>query len=247
MPRYYKRRYKRAYKKSRLTKSKIFSKKSAKSQASQIYALKKKIDYVYKSTKPDTDTGTASITPSSSLTFSGSSVVNYILSQINIIDNNTLTNIGTNIDYINIKNIKFQFLYRFNSLSDSTQPIYIRLTFLKLRTATSSLITPTNVFSNQSDPYIKVRGPLRDGLYDSGYKVVGDYKRMISKDRPNLNFVKYFKGFKLDKGNGTFPKNSLWCCVYIWNPNYSDASNHSEGQAFYKFAYTQPSKIVGQV
>ena len=131
MPRrYYKRRYKRAYKKSRLTKSKIFGKKSAKSQASQIYTLSKRINKVYKMTKPDIDTLTKTLTPSTSLTFSSTSVVNYLLASIPIVDNTLLSSIGSNLDYINIRNIKFNFLYRYNNLSDTSQPIYIQISFL---------------------------------------------------------------------------------------------------------------------
>lgn len=54
MPRYYKRRYrKRGYKRT-LRKSNIYMNKSARSQAYQIAALNKKINYVYKVTKPET-------------------------------------------------------------------------------------------------------------------------------------------------------------------------------------------------
>ena len=138
--------------------------------------LSKKVNTVYKMTKPDVDTLTKSLTPSTSLTFNTSSVVNYLLASIPIIDNTTLSSLGTNLDYINIRNIKFNFLYRLNNLQDTTQPIYIRLTFLKLRTSTASFPAASTIFSEQSDPYIKVYGPLRMGLYDSGFKIVGDYK-----------------------------------------------------------------------
>lgn len=54
MARYYRkyRRFPRKYKKT-LKKSNIFSKKSAKSQAKQIYALNKKVNYIQKTTKPE--------------------------------------------------------------------------------------------------------------------------------------------------------------------------------------------------
>ena len=245
MPRRYKRSYKRRYKKSRLTKSKIFSKKSAKSQASQIYTLSKRINKVYKMTKPDIDTLTKTLTPSTSLTFSSTSVVNYLLASIPIVDNTLLSSLGSSLDYINIRNIKFQFLYRYNNLGDTSQPIYIRITFLKLRTGANAFPAASTIFSEQSDPYIKVRGPLHLGLYDTGTKIVGDYKFMISKSKPNLNFVKYFKGYKFDIGNNTMPRGTLVAYVFIWNPNYSGSENHSEGQAFCKIAYSNPSKLVG--
>lgn len=245
MPRRYKRSYKRRYKKSRLTKSKIFGKKSAKSQASQIYTLSKRINKVYKMTKPDIDTLTKTLTPSTSLTFSSTSVVNYLLASIPIVDNTLLSSLGSSLDYINIRNIKFQFLYRYNNLSDTSQPIYIRITFLKLRTGANAFPAASTIFSEQSDPYIKVRGPLHLGLYDTGTKIVGDYKFMISKSRPNLNFTKYFKGYKFDIGNNTMPRGTLVAYVFIWNPNYSGSENHSEGQAFCKIAYSNPSKLVG--
>ena len=245
MPRRYKRSYRRRYKKSRLTKSKIFTKKSAKSQASQIYALSKKVSRVYKMTKPDVDTLTKTLTPSTSLTFSSTSVVNYLLASIPIIDNTTLSTLGSNLDYINIRNIKFNFLYRFNDLQDTSQPIYIRLTFLKLRVGSAAFPAATTIFSEQSDPYVKVRGPLHMGLYDTGYKIVGDYKFKITKSRPNLDFKCHFKGYKLDIGNTSMPRGTLVCYVYLWNPNYSGTENHAEGQAFCKIAFSNPSKTLG--
>lgn len=53
---YRKRYYKKNYKKRTLKKSNIFSKKSAKSQAKQIYALNKKINYINKMNRPETIT-----------------------------------------------------------------------------------------------------------------------------------------------------------------------------------------------
>lgn len=49
--RYYKRRY---YKKKTLTRGNIFKNKNAKSQAKQIYAINKKINYIEKKTRPET-------------------------------------------------------------------------------------------------------------------------------------------------------------------------------------------------
>lgn len=58
MPRYAKKTYKkRVYRKRKtLKKSNIFSRKSAKSQAKQIYALNKKINHIQKLTKPEIQT-----------------------------------------------------------------------------------------------------------------------------------------------------------------------------------------------
>lgn len=245
MPRRYKRSYKRGYKKSKLSKRRIFSKTSAKSQASQIYDLKKRINAVYKMTKPDIDTITGAITPSSSINFGTTSVVNYVMSQFSVLDNTIFSSIGSNVDMIYLKNIKFNFLYRFNSLSGTSQPIYIRLTFIKLRTTTGTMPAASTIFSENSDPYIKVRGPLKTGLYDSGYKVIGDYKAKITNEYPNWDFKKYFKIGRFDKGLSTLPKKSIFGYVYIWNPNFSNQVNHSEGQMFVKYAYQNPSKTVG--
>lgn len=247
MPRVYKRRVykKRGSKKTKFSKLNLYTHKGAKSQARQIYALSKKVNSVYRMTKPDIDTGTYVINPSASIVFTNNTVVNYLLASMPIIDNNTLNNLGQNLDFIYIRNVKFQFLYRFNAEDSTTQPVYIRLTFLKLKQGQTAFPTATNIFNAQADPYIKVRGPLRDGLFDTGYKIVGDYKLKITKDKPNLDFKINFKGFRLDKGNSTMPKNTLVAYVYLWNPNYNSAVNHAEGQAFAKIAYSNPSKLTG--
>lgn len=248
MPRrFYKKSYKkRGYKKTKFTKLNLYSHKSAKSQAKQIYDLSKKVNSVYKMTKPDIDTVTGSINPSANITFTNNSVTNYLLASMPIINDTTLNNLGQNLDYVNVRNVKFNFLYRFNAEDETTQPLYIRLTFLRLTQGQAAFPAATAIFNGNADPYIKVRGPLRDGLYDTGYKIVGDYKFKITKDKPNLDFKKSFKGFKLEKGNNTMPKNTLIAYVYLWNPNYGSAHNHAEGQAFFKLAYSNPSKYPGQ-
>lgn len=246
MPRTLKRRTSKkgkGYKKRKFSKFNLYTHRSAKSQASQIYLLNKKVNSVYKSIKPDIDTVVGPANPSTSLTFQSNAVAAFLLASIPIIDNNTLNNLGQNLDFINIRNVKFQFLYRYSSISANTQPIYIRLTFLKLRVGATAFPAASTIFSENGDPYIKVRGPLHMNLYDTGYKIVGDYKFKITKDNPNLDFKVNFKGFRLDKGSSTMPKNTLICYVYLWNPNYGHAENTAEGQAFYKLAYTNPSKL----
>ena len=210
-----KKSYKKGYKKTKFSKFNLYTHKSAKSQAKQIYDLSKKVHTVYKMTKPDVDTLTKTLTPSTSLTFSSTSVVNYLLASIPIVDNTLLPSLGSNIDYINIRNVRFSFLYRYNNLSDTSQPIYIRLTFLKLRIGASAFPAASTIFSENSDPYIKVSGPLHMGLYDTGTKIVGDYKFKITKSRPNLDFTKYFKGYKFDIGNNTMPRGTLVAYVLI--------------------------------
>lgn len=241
------RKYYKSYgkKKTKFSKFNLYSHKSAKSQAKQIYDLSKKVDSVYKMTKPDIDSFVGAITPSASINFGTTSVVNYVMSTGIILDNSLFSSIGSNVDMVYIKNIKFNFLYRYNSLSGTSQPIYIRLTFLKLKTTTSTMPPVNTIFSENTDPYIRVRGPLRIGLYDSGYKVIGDYRYKITNENPNLDFKTYFKVGRFDKGLSTLPKKSIFVYIYIWNPNYTNQVNHSEGQMFCKYAYQNPSKTVG--
>lgn len=232
-------------KRTKFTKLNLYSHKSAKSQAKQIYDLSKKVNSIYKTTKPDTDTITGSITPSASINFGTTSVVNYLMSTGIILDNSLFSSIGSNIDMVYIKDIKFNFLYRLNSLSGTSQPIYLRLTFLKLRTTSSTMPPASTIYNDNTDPYIRVRGPLKAGLYDSGYKVIGDYKYKITNENPNWDFKTSFKVGRFDKGLSTLPKKSIFVYIYIWNPNFSNTVNHSEGQMFCKYAYLNPSKTVG--
>lgn len=244
MPRKSTRKYTKKYgrKKVKFSKFNLYTHKSAKSQAKQIYALSKKVNSVYRMTKPDVDTLTWQINPSATINFGTTSVVNYAQAMLSLLDATMLSTIGSNLDFIFVKSLKFNFLYRYNSLSGTSQPIYIRLTFLKLRTGASAFPSINGLYSSISDPYVRVKGPLRDGLYDTGYKIVGDYKLKITNERPNLDFSCKFKNIRLNAGSATQPKNGIMCYVYIWNPNYSNQVNHSEGQAFAKIAYSLPSK-----
>lgn len=238
------RKGKRTYrKKVRFSKSALYSHKSASSQAKQIYALNKKMKYMYKQIKPDINTTSMILTPSASLDFTSTSVAPVAQAMVEVMGLTQLASISSSADYINIRNITFWFNYRYNGLSGTSQPIYLRFIFMKLRTA-GSFPTIANVLNSMSDPYAKVKGPLRAGLYDSGYKIIGDYKYKMTNERPSLDLKFKFYGRKFDKSGSNQPEGSIQAYIYIYNPNYSNPVNNAEHRMFEKIAFDQMDTIT---
>lgn len=247
MPKKYSKRKvsKRRYKgRVKFSKSKLYAYRSAKSQAKQIYVLNKKMKRMYKSIKPDINTQTFTLQPSSTMDFNAQSVVNYLLPTVDILGATQLAAINQNADYINIRNLRFWMNYRFNGLTAATQPVYIRLVFVKLKTA-GTFPQAQNLWNANADPYLKVRGPLRAGLYDTGFKIIYDFKYKISYKNPNLDLKLQFKIGKFDKQiTGTEPAKSICMYSYIYNPNFNSAANHTESKFFIKIAYDQLDTIT---
>lgn len=247
MPRKYSKRKgsKRYYKgKVKFSKSKLYAHRSAKNQAKQIYVLNKKMKNMYRKIKPDINTQTYQLNPSSTMDFTAQSVVNYLLPTVEILGSTQLASINANADYVNIRDVRFWMSYRFNGLTDATQPLYIRLVFVKLKIA-GTFPTPANIWNANADPYLKVRGPLKAGLYDTGYKVIYDFKYKITYKNPNLDLKLNFKVGKFDKPTtGNQPAKSIQMYTYFYNPNFNSAVNHSEGKMFGKIAYDQLDTIT---
>lgn len=225
---------------TKFTKYNLYKHSSSKSQAKQIYDLNKKFKYMYKQIKPDINTISIPLTPSASLDFTGTSVAPMVQATIEIMSSTQLAAISSSADYINIRNITFWFNYRYNGLSGTSQPIYLRFIFIRLRTA-GTFPTIANVLNSMSDPYAKVKGPLRAGLYDSGFKVIGDYKYKMTNEKPSLDLKFKFRGRKFDKSllTGSQPEGSIEGYVYIYNPNYSNPVNNAEHRTFEKIAFDQ--------
>lgn len=227
-------------KKTKFSKYNLYKYSGAKSQAKQIYDLNKKMKYMYKQFKPDINTISIPLTPSASLNFTSTSVAPVAQGMVEIMSLTQLSTISSSADYINIRNITYWFNYRYNGLSGTSQPMYLRLVFIRLRTA-GSFPTIANVLNTMSDSYAKVKGPLRAGLYDSGYKVIGDYKYKMTNENPSLDLKFKFYGRKYDKAIGTSnqPEGSIMAYIYIYNPNYSNPVNNAECTMFEKIAYDQ--------
>lgn len=247
MPRKYSKRKvsKRRYgSKVKFSKSKLYTHRSAKSQAKQIYVLNKKMKNMYRKIKPDINTMTYQLNPSTTMDFNAQTVVSFLQPMVEIFGLTQLTTINASADYINVRNVRFWMNYRFNGLTDATQPLYIRLVFVKLKTA-GTFPAVDKIWNGTADPYIRARGPLRAGLYDTGYKVIYDFKYKITYKNPNLDLKLMFKIGKFDKPiAGNQPAKSIQMYAYLYNPNYTSASNHAEGKMFAKVAYDQLDTIT---
>lgn len=230
--------------KVKFSKSKLYTHRSAKNQAKQIYVLNKRMKSMYRKIKPDINTQTSQLQSSSTMNFDAQSVAAFLQPMVEIFGVTQLAAINANADYVNVRNVLFWMNYRFNGLTDATQPLYIRLVFIKLKTA-GTFPTPANVWNGNADPYLKVRGPLKAGLYDTGYKVIYDFKYKITYKNPNMDLKLNFRIGKFDKPTtNNQPAKAIQMYMYLYNPNYTSAANHAEGKMFYKVAYDQLDTIT---
>lgn len=243
----YKGKGRTTYRKTKYSKYNLYKYRSSKAQAKQIYDLNKKVTSMYKSIKPDTNTMTKTLAPSASINFGAGSVVNYAMGQFELIGNDFLNDVNqllaANIDYVYVKNIKFYFNYRYTQLSGTSQPIYVRLTAVQLKT-NGLFPTPANVYNDLADPYLRVKGPLKATIVRSGYKIAYDKTYKLTNEYPNLDIKLNFYVGRFEKSLNNFPAKAMAMYVYVFNPNYSNAVNYTDSKCFVKYVYNSHDTVA---
>lgn len=248
----YGRRYSRrkSYrKKSKFSKFNLYRKRGSKSQAMQIYSLNRRVTGLYKQVRQDIDTYISSPALSDIFSYDGSTQVSIKSVSYAILGSATFGDLSAPTsstptltpDSVLIKNISLYVHFRFNGLADTTQPCYLRLVICRYKQNVANTLANTAIIPSSSDPILRVRGPLATGVKDSGFYVLNDYKFMMTSDRPTIDKKIRIRGCRLDKGELLYPKNSTFVVVCVYNPNYSNPVNHTEGHIYYKLAYTNSS------
>lgn len=252
MPRRYYRKKssksRRGYRKTKFSKFNLYRKSGAKSQAMQIYSLNRKVNGVYKKLRQDIDTyqslqfATDTLNYGNNTTSASKHVTTALLGSDTF--GLLAVQVGTQTvqpDCLDVRNITLYINMRFNGLTSSTQPVYMRVVVVRLTMNKESILANSQIFPSDAEGIGRVRGPLCKGIKDSGYRILGDYKWIMTQQRPTIDKKIYIKGCRLQKGELTYPKNSTFICYAIYNPNYTAADNHTEGSMYYKIAYTNVS------
>lgn len=240
---FYKGKGRTTYRKTKYSKYNLYKYRSSKAQAKQIYDLNKKFNTMYKSIKPDTNTLTSYLNPSANINFGAGAAAAYLMGQFEVVGNTFLETITQNVDYVYLKNVKFYFNYRFTQLSGTSQPVYVRLTAVQLKT-NGLFPTPANVYNSLADPYLKVKGPLKATIVRSGYKVRYDKTYKISSENPNLDVKLNFYIGRFEKALSNYSAKAMAIYVYVYNPNYTSAVNYTDHKCFVKYVYNSHDTIA---
>lgn len=253
--RYGKRSYKKRYYKRKRTFSRYntYRHRSSKAQAYQIYKLNKKVNHVYKMTKPElqiyTDDINNSGTPHIDIDLTTSDTNGYKSACLPIINRG---NGCFNGHYARIKDVTItaSLEYMGNPLEGAqTQTCGLRLIFFRTRADMVENPNRTDILKilNDKPNNYYLNCPLEQG-FSTRYKLVKDFRTVLTpQSSPAKSYKIHFKypysllaKTSLDVSSQSRCKNSLWCVYYICRAGTYAGSSVDTFQfsGYLKFAYT---------
>lgn len=237
----------RIYKRKRSTLSnfKIATRTSAKAQSRQIYALKKRVNRIYRMNKPEVRlqervaTGvTLSSTDPGVVTFptySGSSSTGIIP----FLGTRTLVEQG-NAPVNNFARLRSFNLYgnlEYATLTTTSQPVTLRLVIIQTKNTRAQAFTAADVFSDGANPsFQRVYGPLQYGLARIG-KVLSDKRYILSYQRPSVTIrtnLRYLVNFLRTETAETIDKGTIYVFYAVTG---SGETNSATLNLSYKLAF----------
>lgn len=257
---YRKRYYRRRNAKKSLSNYNIATKTGAKSQAKQIYFLKKRINKIQRLNKPEiiiiqrnsgpldlvstqvcapwivTDNGQQLFEIGPNL---GPITPNYVGQITAAVPNN----------FARLHSFKLYGNMQYTSVSNTSVPVNVRIVIVQTRNSRPTDVEPNDVFTSDYkgvDNFSAVFGPLQTGLART-CKVLSDKRYCLSYQRPSINIrtsLKYLMSFYRDQNSSSSnpqvssemrPKGT----IYVFYAIYTTAQE-SVGSLnlMYKLAYT---------
>lgn len=228
--RYYRRRGHRSRKGS-LSNYSIATRTSARSQANQIYSLKRRINAIQRRTKPEIkiwQLNGDTITPSGTTAGSASQITTYEPS---------ISQWHSTIDgsFARLLSYTVYFSARYTAYAANTIPVTFRVVVIQTRATRSEAIAPNDVFNGTNLPATGItdanalnalNGPLATGLARTA-KVLYDKKYYLSYQRPQIlstiklnKLLNYYKVPSGNAGDGTeqIGKGIIQVFVLAYNP-----------------------------
>lgn len=216
MVRVYKRKiYKR--KRSALSNYKIATKTSAKAQSKQIYALKKRVNTIYRMNRPEIrvqqrlGSGAAFQTTTSGVfnfdTVAGGTVSSAIIPQLGTVVSADTGSAPIN-NFARLRSFSFYGMLQYNAMSATSKPVTLRIVIVQTKTTRSDNVTDTDIFSSGTDTnsgFQRVYGPLQVGLSRT-CKVLSDKRYVLSYQKPNVTIrtnLKYLLNYYRDQASSS--------------------------------------------
>ena len=210
--RFRRRRYSR--KRKTLSNYNIATKTSAKAQSRQIYAIKRRINYIQRLTKPEINisqrlavANSTSSTPVLSFSASARGISPVYWSLPGVFTPSSYVDVRTSgnstvqgQDAINrffrINSFSMFGNLQYTSPSTSVKPFTLRVVIVQSRATRSDIIEAQDVFSNvvssDTSRSVAVFGPLQTGLSRTA-KVLSDKRYVLSYQRPSINLKTILK------------------------------------------------------
>lgn len=199
-------------KRSTLSNYKIATKTGAKAQSKQIYALKKRVNRIYRMNKPEVrvqqrlGSGAAFQTSTSGVfnfdTVSGGAASTAIVPQLGSVISADTGSAPIN-NFSRLRNFSFYGMLQYNTMSATSKPVTLRIVIVQTKTTRSDNITAEDIFSSGTDTssgFQRVYGPLQLGLSRT-CKVLSDKRYVLSYQRPNVTIrtnLKYLLNYYRD-------------------------------------------------
>lgn len=199
-------------KRSTLSNYKIATKTSAKAQSKQIYALKRRVNRIYRMNKPEVriqqrlGAGVALTSDNAGvLQFDSYGTLGATSSIIPYLGG--ASNADTNSDPINnfarMRSFNLYGHLEYSTLATTSQPVTMRLVIVQTKTTRAQNIGVDDVFASGtgvSSSFQKVYGPLQLGLSRT-CKVLSDKRYILSYQRPSVTIrtnLKYLLNYYRD-------------------------------------------------
>ncbi len=255
-----KRNYRYRVAKKPLSNYNIATKTGRKSQAKQIYYLKKRINKIQRLTKPEIVTIQRNSTSFDLVNSqervgwlvdtSGGNIsqIEPVLGPINSSVIGLMTAAVPN-NFARLLSFKLYGNMQYTSLTEISVPVNVRIVIVQSRSSRPSDIAPNDIFTSNStgvDNFSAVFGPLQTGLART-CKVLSDKRYCLSYQRPSVNIrtsLKYLMNFYRDQNiSGSNPSATSEQyskgAIYVFYAIYTTAQE-SVGKLnlMYKLAYT---------
>lgn len=255
-----KRNYRYRVAKKPLSNYNIATKTGRKSQAKQIYYLKKRINKIQRLTKPEIvliqrNSGPLDLVNIQSrapwIAADNGGQVTEITPQLGTVNTNVVGQTSSAVpnNFARLNSFRLYGNLQYTSVTSTSPPVNLRIVIVQTRTTRASILDPVDVFSsgyNGVDNFSAVFGPLQTGLART-CKVLSDKRYCLSYQRPSINIrtsLKYLKSFYRDQNSSSsnpsstsenYPKGT----IYVFYAIYTTAAE-SVGSLnlMYKLAYT---------
>lgn len=219
-------------KRSTLSNYKIATKTSAKAQSKQIYALKRRVNRIYRMNKPEVriqqrlgagvalSTNTAGVLQFDST--SGLGATSAIIPYLGAVYSADTGNAPIN-NFARMRTFNLYGHLEYSTLATTSQPVTMRIVIVQTKTTRAEDITVDDIFASGTDvssSFQKVYGPLQLGLSRT-CKVLSDKRYILSYQRPSLTIrtnLKYLLNFYRDRtgASGSSSESVAKGTIYIF-------------------------------
>lgn len=255
---YRKRYYRRRNARKALSNYSIATKTGAKSQARQIYYLRKRISKIQRLTKPEIVTIQRNSSKINLISGQGSvtwivgtgTTSGVIQPDLGPINNNVIGDVSSAVpnNFARLNSLRILGNMQYNAVSNTSVPVNLRLVIVQLRSSRQTTLSASDIFtsgSSSEDNFSAVFGPLQTGLSRT-CKVLSDKRYCLSFQGPSINIrtpLKYLMSFYRDANSNASGEGSsdpiYKGSIYIFYAIYTAAVDPVGSlNLLFKLAYT---------